>query len=78
MFSDIIRFTLMIFGKYYNCFNAEVVGNTVNYTVENNNNAFLTAALSNGNVKVCNGVIKWNDIGSLRIDDANLVNFNIN
>lgn len=78
MFSDIIRFTLMIFGKYYNCFNAEIVGNTVNYTVENNDNAFLAAALSDGSVKARNGVIKWNDIGSLRIDDTNLVDFNIN
>lgn len=77
MFSAIIRFTLMIFGKYYNCKNIEIIGNTVLYKTETNGNHFLSADLSNGTVKAINGVVKWNNIGSLDIDTNNLVNFEI-
>lgn len=77
MFSAIIRFTLMIFEKYYNCKNIEIIGNTVLYKTETNGNHFLSADLSNGTVKAINGIVKWNDIGLLDIDTNNLVNFEI-
>lgn len=74
VFSDLVRITLMIFGKHYDSKDISVIGNEVDYSVDNNGFKFFTACMSDGNAKARNVELKWNETGSFGIDTTNCEN----